>query len=126
MQWNSSSVGFIDMFYLDLVAKCKFIPQKPGNWSRSVLQLIFLKQPNRCFRLYRRLHLCGQLSKATHCIIQSFIAVQYNSRVSHPSIVTEISLFMVRERVDPQEMQELTTKCKKKAEDSTSKVKPQY
>jgi hypothetical protein len=53
----------------------------------------------------------------THIIIQTFISVQFQS---HPLIVTEISLFMVRERVDPKEIEELALKCKK-AEESAAK-----
>jgi hypothetical protein len=54
----------------------------------------------------------------THRIIQSFIDVQFQS---HSKIVTEISLFMVRERVDPQEIEVLAIKCRK-AEESSSKA----
>jgi hypothetical protein len=53
----------------------------------------------------------------THRIIQTFIAVQFQS---HPLIVTEISIFMVRECVDPKEIEELASKCKK-AEKSAAK-----
>jgi hypothetical protein len=40
---------------------------------------------------------------------------------SHPTIVKEISLFMVTERVDPKEVLDLSVKCKK-AEADASKV----
>jgi hypothetical protein len=52
-----------------------------------------------------------------HIIIQTFIAVQFQS---HPLIVTEISLFMVRENVDPKEIEGLASKCKK-AKESAAK-----
>jgi hypothetical protein len=125
MQWNSV-VGFIDMFYLDLVAKCKFDPQKAWVLVAVCVASIFeATQPFRS-KVILLENSTSRGEKAafmwatfqTHRVIQTFIAVQFQS---HPSIVTEISLFMVRERVDPKEMDDLGTKCRK-AEDLAGKA----
>jgi glucose-6-phosphate 1-dehydrogenase len=52
----------------------------------------------------------------THRVVQSFIDVQFKS---HPTIVKEISLFMVTERVDPKEIADLGVKCKKAEADAS-------
>jgi hypothetical protein len=124
MQWNAI-VGFIDSFYLDLVAKCKFDSTKAWKLVARCVAAIF-----EATQVYRSKVILLEDStnltqKAafmwatfqTHRVIQTFIAVQFQS---HPLIVTEISLFMVRERVDPKELEELSSKCKK-AEDSAAK-----
>jgi hypothetical protein len=105
MQWNSI-VGFIDMFYLDLVAKCKFDTTKA--WKLVAVCVAAIFEAIESFRSKAILleDSTTRVQKAafmwttfqTHRTIQSFIAVQFQS---HPSIVTEISLFMVRERVAP-------------------------
>jgi hypothetical protein len=122
-QWNSI-VGFIDMFYLDLVAKCKFDSVKAWKLVAVCVAAIFEAiQPFRS-KVILLEDSTNRAQKAsfmwatfqTHQVIQTFIAVQFQS---HPSIVTEISLFMVRERVDPKEIEDLSTKCRK-AEESAS------
>jgi hypothetical protein len=124
MQWNAI-VGFIDMFYLDLVAKCKFDAIKA--WTLVAVCVAAIFEATQPFR--SKVTLLEDSTKRdqkaafmwatfqSHRVIQTFIAVQFQS---HPSIVTEISLFMVRERVDPKEIEALGQKCKR-AEDSATK-----
>jgi hypothetical protein len=125
MQWNSI-VGFIDMLYLDLVAKCKFDSVKAWKLVAVCVAAIFeATQPFRS-KVILLEDSTSRAQKAsfmwatfqTHRVIQTFIAVQFQS---HPSIVTEISLFMVRERVDPKEIEDLSAKCRK-AKESAAKA----
>jgi hypothetical protein len=117
-------VGFIDMFYLDLVAKCKFDEAKA--WKLVAVYVAAIFKATQPFR--SKVILLEDSTKLTqkaafmwatfqtHRVIQTFISVQFQS---HPFIVTEISLFMVRERVDSKEVENLATKCKKAEESST-------
>ena len=125
MQWNAIA-GFMDMFYLDLVAKCKFDPGKAWKLVAACVAAIFkATQPFRSKVIL--LEDSTKLSQKaafmwatfqTHRVIDSFVSVQFQS---HPFIVTEISLFMVRERVDAKEVADLGAKCKK-AEESSNKA----
>jgi hypothetical protein len=117
MQWNAV-VGFVDMFYLELVAKCKFDPTKAWKLVAVCVAAIFeAAQPSRAkvilledsTKIDQKAAFMWAIFQ-THRVIQSFIGVQFKS---HPAIVKEISLFMVTERVDPKEILELGTKCKK-------------
>jgi hypothetical protein len=125
MQWNAIA-GFVDVFYLDLVAKCKFDPGKAWKLVAACVAAIFkATQPFRSKVIL--LEDSTKLSQKaafmwatfqTHRVIDSFVSVQFQS---HPFIVTEISLFMVRERVDAKEVADLGAKCKK-AEESSNKA----
>ena len=125
MQWTSIA-GFMDMFYLDLVAKCKFESGKAWKLVAVCVAAIFkATQPYRTKVVL--LEDSTKLSQKaafmwatfqTHRIIASFVSVNFQS---HPFIVTEISLFMVRERVDAKEVSDLGAKCKK-AEESANKA----
>jgi hypothetical protein len=125
MQWNAL-IGFIDTFYLDLVAKCKFDSGKAWKLvARCVAAVFEATQMHRSkVILLEDSTKLGQKAAfmwatfQTHRVIQSFIDVQFQS---HSKIVTEISLFMIRERVDPQEIELLASKCKK-AEGDTIKA----
>jgi hypothetical protein len=117
MQWNDI-VGFVDMFYLELVAKAKFNPTKAWKLVAGCVAAIFeATQPFRAkvilledsTKLDQKAAFMWAIFQ-THRVIQTFIAVQFKS---HPAIVKEISLFMVTERVDPKEILELGTRCKK-------------
>jgi hypothetical protein len=122
MQWNAL-IGFIDTFYLDLVAKCKFDSGKAWKLVARCVAAVF--EATQIYRskviLLEDSTKLGQKASfmwatfQTHRVIQSFIDVQFQS---HSKIVTEISLFMVRERVDPHEIELLATKCKKAEEGS--------
>jgi hypothetical protein len=122
MQWNAL-VGFIDTFYLDLVAKCKFDSGKAWKLvARCVAAVFEATQMHRSkVILLEDSTKLGQKAAfmwatfQTHRVIQSFIDVQFQS---HSKIVTEISLFVVRERADPHEIESLATKCKKAEEGS--------
>jgi hypothetical protein len=125
MQWNAI-VGFIDSFYLDLVAKCKFDSAKAWKLVAVCVASIFkATQPYRAkvilledsTKLAQKAAFMWATFQ-THRVIQSFISVKFQS---HPFIVTEISLFMVRERVDSKEVEALATKCQK-AEETSSKA----
>jgi hypothetical protein len=127
MQWNAV-VGFIDMFYLERVAKCKFDSAKAWKLVAVCVAAIFeAAQPFRA-----KVILLEDSTKVnqkaafmwaifqTHRVIQSFIGVQFKS---HPAtIVKEISLFMVTERVDPKEILDLGLKCKKAEAEATKVV----
>ena len=125
MQWTAIS-GFMDMFYLDLVAKCKFDPGKA--WKLVAVCVASIFKATQPFRtkviLLEDSTKLGQKAAfmwatfQTHRIIDSFVSVNFQS---HPFIVTEISLFMVRERVDAKEVADLGAKCKK-AEESSNKA----
>lgn len=117
MQWNAV-VGFIDMFYLELVVKANFNPAKAWKLVTVCVAAIFeAAQPFRA-----KVILLEDLTKVnqkasfmwaifqTHHAIQSFISMQFKS---HPAIVKEISLFMETECVDPKEIIDLGLKCKK-------------
>jgi hypothetical protein len=125
MQWNAL-IGFIDTFYLDLVAKCKFDSRKAWKLVARCVAAVFEATQIHSSKviLLEDSTKLGQKAAfvwatfQTHRVIQSFIDVQFQS---HSKIVTEISLFMVRERVDPQEIELLASKCKK-AEEGTIKA----
>jgi hypothetical protein len=126
MQWNAV-VGFIDLFYLELVAKAKFDAKK--SWKLVTVCVAAIFEAAQPFRA--KVILLEESTKVDqkaafmwaifqmHRIIQSFISVQFKS---HPAIVKEISLFMVTERVDPKKMLELSVKCKKAGADSAKAV----
>jgi hypothetical protein len=125
MQWNAI-IGFVDMFYLELVAKCKFDATKAWKLVAVCVAAIFeATQPFRAKVILledsTKVHEKAVFMWAifqTHRVIQSFIGVQFKS---HPAFVKEISLFMVTERVDPKEILDLGVKCKK-AESDTAKA----
>jgi hypothetical protein len=105
MQWNAV-VGFIDMFYLELVAKAKFDPIKAWKLVAKCVAAIFeATQPFRSkvilledsTKIEQKAAFMWAIFQ-TNRVIQSFVGVQFKS---HPAIVKEISLFMVTERVDP-------------------------
>jgi hypothetical protein len=126
MQWNAL-IGFIDMFYLELVAKAKFDAKKA--WKLVAVCVAAAFEATQPFRA--KVILLEDSTKVkqkaafmwaifqTQRVIQSFISVQFKS---HPAIVKEISLFMVTELVDPKEMLELSTKCKKAEADAAKAV----
>ena len=108
MQW-SSIAGFMDMFYLDLVAKCKFESGKAWKLVAVCVASIFkATQPDRTkvvlledsTKLAQKAA-CMLATFQTYRIITSFVSVSFQS---HPFIVTEINLFMVQERVDAKEV----------------------
>jgi hypothetical protein len=125
-QWNSI-VGFIDRFYLELVAKAKFNPDKAWKLvARCVASIFEATQPFRAkvillensTKIDQKAAFMWAIFQ-THRVIKSFVDVQFKS---HPAIVKEISLFMVTERVDPKEIQELGVKCKKAEGDAAKAV----
>jgi hypothetical protein len=108
-QWNAIA-GFIDIFYLELVAKAKFDAGKA--WKRvawcmaAIFEVILLKNSTKIDQKASFMWAILQ----SHRVIQSFISVQFKS---HPAIVRKISLFMVTKRVNPKEVLDLGTKCKR-------------
>jgi hypothetical protein len=126
MQWNAV-IGFIDMFYLELVAKAKFDSGKAWKLVAVCVAAIFeAAQPYRAkvilledsTRVDQKAAFMWAIFQ-THRVIDSFISVQFKS---HPAIVKEISLFMVTERVDPKEVLDLSVKCKKAESDAAKAV----
>jgi hypothetical protein len=122
MQWNVV-VGFIDMFYLELVAKAKFDSVKAWKLVAVCVAAIFeAAQPYRAkvilledsTRVDQKAAFMWAIFQ-TNRVIDSFITVQFKS---HPAIVKEISLFMVTERVDPKEVLDLSVKCRKAETDA--------
>jgi hypothetical protein len=94
MQWNAI-VGFIDMFYLELVAKAKFDPGKAWKLvARCVAAIFEAAQPFRAkvillensTKIDQKAAFMWAIFQ-THRIIQSFISVQFKS---HPAIVKEL------------------------------------
>ena len=125
MEWTSIA-GFMDMLYLGLVAKCKFESGKAWKLVAICVASIFKATQLYCTKVVLLEDSTKLVQKAafmwatfqTHRIIASFGSVNFQS---HPFIVTEISLFMVRERVDAKEVSDLGAKCKK-AEESANKA----
>ena len=122
MQWTSIA-GFMDMLYLGLVAKCKFESGKAWKLVAICVASIFKATQLYCTKVVLLEDSTKLAQKAsfmwatfqTHRIIASFVSVNF-----HPFIVTEISLFMVRERVDAKEVSDHGAKCRK-AEESANK-----
>jgi hypothetical protein len=125
MQWTAIA-GFMDMFYLDLVAKCKFESGKAWKLVAVCVTAIFkAAQPfwTKVIHLEDSTNLPQKAAFMwatfqTHRSIDSFVSVQFQS---HPFVVTEISLFVVRERVKAKEVADLGVK-RKKAEESANKA----
>jgi hypothetical protein len=126
MQWNAV-IGFIDNFYLELVAKAKFDPVKAWKLvAVCVSAILEAAQPYRAkvilledsTRVDQKAAFMWAIFQ-THRVIDSFISVQFKS---HPAIVKEISLFMVTERVDPKEVTDLSVRCKKAEADAAKGV----
>jgi hypothetical protein len=126
MQWNTV-VSFIDMFYLELVAKCKFDPTKAWKLVAVCVSAIFeAAQPYQAkvilFQNSTKVNQKAAFMWAifqTHRVVQSFIAIQFKS---HPAIVKEISLFMVKEQVNPKEILDIGVKCKKAKLDAAKAI----
>jgi hypothetical protein len=126
MQWNAI-IGFIDMLYLELVAKAKFDAKKAWKLVAVCVAAIFeATQPFRAKVILLedstkvvQKAACMWAIFQTQRVIQRFISVQFKS---HPAIVKEISLFMVTERVDPKEVKDLSLKCKKAKADSAKAI----
>jgi hypothetical protein len=115
------------MFYLELVAKCKFDSTKAWKLVDVCVAAIFeAAQPFRAkvilledsTKVNQKASFMWAIFQ-THRVIQSFIGVQFKS---HPAIVKEISLFMVTERVDSKEILDLGLKCKKAEAEATKAV----
>jgi hypothetical protein len=110
-QWNSL-VAFIDTFHQELVEVAKFTPGKAylliGRCVRAVFETMvpyrasvsLLSDPglleNKAAYIWSVLQ--------CHRILQGFMSVEWRG---HPSIVKELGLFTLTERVDPTEVSEL-------------------
>jgi hypothetical protein len=114
-QWHKLC-AFVDSFYIELTGVSGFAPNKAWTLvGRCVAALFGALQPYRS--PVRMLEDLGTLENKAACIwavLQchrvggEFDLVAYRG---HPAVVKEMSLFMLTERVDPNEMDKLTARA---------------
>jgi hypothetical protein len=124
-QWGEL-MTFIDTFYIELTVVAKFPPSQA--WAlvgRCVAAVFALMSPYRARVALlvdpRRLEDKAAYIWAVlqcHRVMQKFILLNFRG---HPSVVKEMSLFMLTERVDPSEMGALAGRVKK-AEDAANRA----
>jgi hypothetical protein len=115
-QWSALLVAFMDTFVQELVEVSKFTPSKAyllvGRCVRAVFETMvpyraevsLLTDPGT---LDEKVSFIWAVLQC-HRIMQQFLAVDFRG---HPSIVKELGLFTLTERVDPSEMEALAERA---------------
>jgi hypothetical protein len=117
---------FVDTFYVELMMVAKFPPlQAWALVGRCVAAVFGLMSPYRApvallgdpWRLADKATYIWAVLQC-HRVMQKFILLNFRG---HPSVVKEMSLFMLTERVGPSEMATLAGRVKR-AEDAANKA----
>mmetsp|Transcript_23409 Transcript_23409/g.35508 ORF Transcript_23409/g.35508 Transcript_23409/m.35508 type:complete len:197 (+) Transcript_23409:2109-2699(+) len=125
-QWTAL-VKFVDAFYIKLTNRCNFPAERAWKLIGRCISAFFHEM-----LLFRtEVSLLEDLTHPTDkaamvgCVLQchrvanEFVSLDFES---HPAIVQEISLFIITEQVDPDDIAKLTSKISSVSSDTTKLV----